>query len=197
MADDAALLEAWRAGDRDAGDELIGRYFDPVCRFFRSKVDSDVEDLVQRTFLDALERRDEISAPSFRSYLFAVARHRLFDDLRRGLRRPIESLGETSIADVRTRQSTKMVRAQQNDLVVQALQTLPVDFQIALELTYWEDLSGQEVAAVLGVSPHTVRSRLSRGRAKLRAALQEQASNPEARRSLAEFDQRVGDSEES
>ena len=44
MEDDLELLEAWRAGDRAAGQRLIGRYFDSIARFFRSKLGDDVED---------------------------------------------------------------------------------------------------------------------------------------------------------
>ena len=189
---DAELLAAWRDGDRDAGDALIGRYFDPVCRFFRSKLGDDVEDLIQRTFLDCLESRDGLRGPSFRSFLFAVARNRLFDHLRAGVRRPIDALGEKSIADLRTRPSGHLVREEEKDLVARALQAIPVDFQIALELAYWEDLAGAEIAAVLDISEHTVRSRLSRGRVMLRDALQRLATDPgQLSRSLARLPARA------
>ncbi|MCA9710479.1 MAG: sigma-70 family RNA polymerase sigma factor [Myxococcales bacterium] len=181
MADDEALLDAWRAGDRDAGDQLIGRHFDAVLRFFRSKLGDDVEDLVQRTFLDCVEGRDRIRQPSFRAYLFGVARHRLFDHLRRDLRRPAGSLGEISMIDLRTRPSTHLARAEHQALVLEAMQALPLDFQIALELAYWEDLRGAEIAAVLEISEHTVRSRLSRGRAMLREQLGALGADPRPR----------------
>ncbi|MCH9687426.1 MAG: sigma-70 family RNA polymerase sigma factor [Deltaproteobacteria bacterium] len=181
MIDDAALLDAWRAGDRDAGDALIGRHFDAVCRFFRSKLGDDVEDLVQRTFLDCVESRERIRHPSFVAYLFGVARNRLFDHLRRELRRPTEALGERSIADIRTHLSGRLARAQHHALVVRAMQALPVDFQIALELAYWEDLSGAEIASVLQIPANTVRSRLSRGRALLRERVQTLAAQPAER----------------
>ena len=171
MSDDDELLAAWRAGDRVAGDALIGRWFDPICRFFRSKLGDDVEDLIQRTFLDCLESRERLREASFRSFLFAVARNRLFDELRRGLRRPVDMLGTISIADLRSTPSLRVARAQSADGIVQAMQALPLDLQMTLELAYWEGLSGPEIAAVLGVSEHTVRSRLSRARALLRAQL--------------------------
>ena len=54
---DAELLSAWRGGDKQAGGELIARYFRRVYRFFASKVASasEVEDLVQRTLTGAVE----------------------------------------------------------------------------------------------------------------------------------------------
>jgi RNA polymerase sigma-70 factor (ECF subfamily) len=168
---DEELLDAWRTGDRAAGDELIERHFDRVCRFFRSKLGDDVEDLIQRTFLHCVESRGRIEGPTFRSYLFAVARNRLFDHLRQGLRRPVDDLGSRSIADLRTHGSGVLARAEDRELVAQALDALPLDFRITLELAYWEELDGSEIAAVLGVSPNTVRSRLSRGRQMLKEQL--------------------------
>lgn len=178
MADDDELLAAWRAGERTAGDALVARWFDPVCRFFRSKLGDDVEDLIQRTFLDCLESRDRLRSPSFRSFLFAVARNRLFDELRRGLRRPVDQLGTVSIAELRTRPSDRMARAQTRDAVIQAMQELPLDFQITLELAYWEELDGAEIASVLGISEPTVRSRLSRARGLMRARIEARLADP-------------------
>ncbi|MBX7082961.1 MAG: sigma-70 family RNA polymerase sigma factor [Nannocystaceae bacterium] len=179
MATDEELLLAWRGGDNTAGDQLIARYFDPICRFFRSKLGDDVEDLIQRTFFDCLESKQRIHAPSFRSWLFGVARHRLFDHLRRSLARGgDEDLGARSLTDLRTRPSERVARAQTREIVARAMQTLPLDFQIVLELAYWEDLDGPEIAAVLGIGANTVRSRLARGRAGLREALRTAALDP-------------------
>ncbi len=192
MESDDALLQAWRAGDRNAGQQLIERHFDAVCRFFRSKVGDDVDDLIQRTFLDCLERTQEIRTPTFRSYLFAVARNRLFDHLRRGFRRPVDALGSRSITDLQTRASGAIAKAQAKELVTRALQALPVDFQITLELAYWEELSGAEISAALGVSEHTVRSRLSRGRKMLRAHVERLAEAPvEAEQTLKHLERQI------
>ena len=61
------------------GDELVTRHMPVIYRFFRTKVPDIAEDLVQETFLGALERRDTLSGESFRAYLLAVARRRLRD----------------------------------------------------------------------------------------------------------------------
>lgn len=191
VGSDEELLDAWRAGDRDAGDQLISRYFDPVCRFFRAKLGDDVQDLVQRTFVDLLEAREQVRSASFRSWLFTVARNRLFDHLRQGLRRPVEDLPSRSIADLATGASERMARVESESLVVRAMRRLPLDAQIALELAYWEELSGAEIAAVLEISEHTVRSRLSRARVRLREHVQALAAAPaEASATLSGLDAR-------
>jgi len=167
---DEALLLAWRAGDRDAGDELFARHFDPLYRFFSTKVVQEVEDLVQRTFLECLESKAPLHEGNFRAYLFGIARHRLIDFFRSRQRETID-VEEISIADLGTTPSQAFARDENQRLLHQALLSVPLDHQIALELSYWEELSGREIAHVLGVDENTVRSRLSRARTLLRDKL--------------------------
>ena len=61
-----------------------------------------------------------------------------------------------------------------------ALNGLPLDLQIALELYYWEELSVVEVAAVLEVPEGTVKSRLHRARQLLREQLDRAEPNEDA-----------------
>ena len=136
------LLEAWRTGDRDASEELIGRHFDPICRFFRGKLGGDVEDLIQRTFLDCVESRDHVTGGSFRAYLFRVAKNRLYDHLRAGLRQPQPAeVSLASLVDIATSPSQLVARSQEHQLLVAALRRIPLDYQIALELAYWEAMT--------------------------------------------------------
>jgi RNA polymerase sigma factor (sigma-70 family) len=177
---DAELLEAWRADDRAAGDELIRRHFDSICRFFRAKLGDDVEDLIQRTFLDCVTSRHRVEEGSFRAYLFAVAKNRLYDHLR-ARQRGIEviDLSSQSLADLGTSPSQQVARNQQEELLLAALRRIPLEYQIALELAYWEGLSGPEIATVLAIPANTVRSRLARARAAVREHIEQLASAPE------------------
>src|SRR5215470_16877365 len=84
MAGDLELLERWRAGDAGAGQALFTRYFDRMYRFFASRSDRDIDDLVQRTFLACVRARDEFRGDaSFRSFLFTIARYELYAHYRR------------------------------------------------------------------------------------------------------------------
>lgn len=171
MSDEQRLLQAWRAGDASAGNELFERHFAAVCRFFRSKLGDDVQDVVQKTFLDCARSRDAIDeALGFRSYLFGIARHRLVDELRRRTRvaEPLES----SLIDLGTTPSQAAARNEDASRLREALDRMPLQDRIVFELHYWEGLSCPEIAGAFGVSPHTIRSRLSRGRQALRAHLE-------------------------
>jgi RNA polymerase sigma-70 factor (ECF subfamily) len=177
--DDFGLLARWRAGGDDAGQRLFERYFAGVCRFFHSKVTDGVDDLVQRTFLACVEGRDRFRGDgSFRSYLFGVAHNVLRSSLRERKRDAFDS-SVTSAADLGPSASSIVVMGQEQRLLLEALRRIPLDYQIVLELHYWEHLTGPELAAVLEVPEGTVRGRLRRGRERLEEALREIASSSE------------------
>lgn len=180
MVDDRELLKRWRDGDRSAGNDLFDRHFDSLRRFFGSKLPvTDVEDVLQRTMVSCLESVERFRGDSsFRTYLFVIARRELYDYLTRRNRaasRDDPDLGVTSIQDVGLTPSLFAAAREQHRVIVEAMQRIPVDFQVTLELFYWEQLQGPELAEVLGITPTTVRTRLHRARQALRKELQRAA----------------------
>jgi RNA polymerase sigma factor (sigma-70 family) len=184
--DDLALLDAWRDGDVEAGDALFGRHFGGIRRFFRNKLPpSDVEDAVQRTFLACLESRDQFRGDSsFRTYLYVLARHQLHRILRRRRGDAVAAgvdFGVTSLLDLGVSPSTAFAKDEEQQLVLEGLRRLAVDQQILLELYYWQDLKGPELAKILEVAEPTVRTRLFRARQRLREIIAEIHSGKLAR----------------
>ena len=173
MRSDAQLLEAWRAGELDAGRILFERHIGVLSRFFRNKVGDEREDLIQRTLLACVESRDRLrDGGSFRAYVLRVARSRLYDHLakaRGGPSRPDPLV--TSVADAGMSPSRIIARGEQEHLLLLALRRLPVDLQVALELHYWEGLTTGELAEVLEIPQGTVKTRLFRARNLLREDL--------------------------
>jgi RNA polymerase sigma-70 factor (ECF subfamily) len=169
--DDRELLERWRAGDRRSGQELVLRYFDSICRFFATKVGAGLEDLVQETFLGCLGGADRWRGDgSFRAWLFGVAHNVLRNHLN-AKRRVVVDTESTSARDLGPSASDVIRMDEGRRLLLDALRGLPLDLQIVLELYFWENLSGPEIAAALGVPEGTARSRLRRGREILRERL--------------------------
>jgi len=174
--DDFALVHRWRDGDTAAGNQLFHRHFAAIRRFFRHKVaHEDAEDLIQRTLLQCLESVEGYRGDgSFRAYLYSIARYVFLAHVRQRMRddqRREPDLSVSSVLDLGPSPSVAAVAQEQQGLLVAAMQRIPVDFQITLELSYWEHLSGPEIAEVLGISSTTVRTRLLRARAALREAL--------------------------
>lgn len=167
MDDDARLLQRWRDGDDAAGQTLFRQHFTSVHRFFSYKVGDDADELAQATFLGAVESRDRITS-SFRGYLFGVARKQLlryFEGRGRGL--TADALSVRSVVDLSPTPSRVVVDNQELASLVTAMQHIPVDCQVALELYYWEEMTTAEIGEALGIPPGTVKSRLFRARSLL------------------------------
>ena len=180
MQSDVALLEAWRGGDRKAGDNLFTRHFDSIYRFFASKIRGDVEDLVQSTFLACVEGQQVFRGEaSFRTYLFAIAKRLLYRRLRSNRRQPKLDFTITSLQQLGPSPSAAFGARQEQRLLLEGLRRIPIEMQVALELHYWEQLTGPQIAEVLEIPEGTVRSRLRRAREALVAQLEQLASSPE------------------
>jgi RNA polymerase sigma-70 factor (ECF subfamily) len=172
-------LAAWRNGDAAAGEALVEANFESVYRFFRNKVDGDLDDLVQATFTRCLERRDDAEIRAFRPYLFGVARNVLREHYRRRARADTD-LGNKSVADLGASPSTLVSQKRDHRMLLEALRQIPLDEQVVLELFYWESMTGRELAEVLGVPEGTARTRLRSARMSLEAALARIVRSPDA-----------------
>ncbi len=167
--DDEALLVAWRGGDGSAGQELFRRYFDGLYRFFRTKLDGPIDDLVQETFLSISRVREDLELRGpFRAYLFATARNTLCSTLRVRARRQDIDFLTSSVADLGSSASSILARREEHAAVLDALRRLPTELQIIVELRHFEGMSGPELAETLGLAEGTVRSRLRRATEDLR-----------------------------
>lgn len=181
MESDEDLVAAWRDGDRRAGSRLFARHFEPIARFFYSKVQTGVDDLVQHTFLALTERSAGIPAGvPVRAYLYGIARKLLLRRLREQYRdgRTFDS-ETTSVADLGASPSALVDRREHLQLLYQALCALPLDLQIVVELFYWESFTAPEIGAALELPEGTVRSRLRRARELLGEGLLRLSPAPE------------------
>jgi RNA polymerase sigma factor (sigma-70 family) len=177
---DTQLVDAWRAGDGEAGQALFQRHFDSIYGFFETKCEADADELVQATFLACLRARDQFrKESSFRTYLFTIARHELYRVLRTrqrdGARLDFEL---SSIAELVSTPATRIARNQEHRRLVEVLRQLPVEQQTLLELHYWEDMDIANLAAVFEMPHTTIRTRLHRARKALRERMAGSAPAP-------------------
>jgi len=166
---DGELLERWRQHDAASGEALFERYYSMVERFFLNKLSTSVADLVQETFIRCVKNREKIrDNQQFRLYIFGIAYNVLKAHLRQRYRNGASiNVDETSVRDLEPGPATLVVRRREHRALLEALRSIPVDDQVVLELHYWESLTTEEIAEVLGIAVGTVRGRLQRARAKL------------------------------
>ncbi|MBC8069877.1 MAG: sigma-70 family RNA polymerase sigma factor [Deltaproteobacteria bacterium] len=170
---DIALLDRWRDGEAAAGKLLFERYFDRLFRFFCNKVGPDVDDLVQETLLECVRSRDNFRAESsFRTFIFAIARHRLLKYRERFARAGSpDALDDERLAALDAGPATLLCDHAEQRALLRALRRIPLDLQVLLELYYWEDMTSAELAEILEIPHGTVRSRLRRGKQEVRDVL--------------------------
>lgn len=183
---DGALIERAREGDLDAYNILVDRYRDAVysvaIRYMRRTDLAD--DVTQDAFLrayDALDTFRNDEGRGFKTWLLRIATNRALDLLRFEARRPARSL-DAALADEESNwepesPATPPVelaeRAALRRHLERALGQLAEDQRLAVVLYDIEGYSYEEVAEITGVAIGTVKSRLHRGRARLREILNE------------------------
>jgi RNA polymerase sigma-70 factor, ECF subfamily len=174
-----ALLERAKQGDLRAFEQLLAEHVPRVRRFARamSRNDADADDLAQEALLKAyLALRSYRFQAAFSTWLYRVVRNAFLDHARaagtrHGAHNRTLGAEDELAADPAPAPDDLLARDQLRAQVWDALRDLPLEFRTALVLFDLEGLSHEEVAAVEGVALGTVKSRLSRGRAQLRALL--------------------------
>ncbi len=181
MEDDRGLLEAWRGGDEAAGELLVERHYDGLACFFRTKVGDEAPDLIQRTFLRMLEKHHRMrEGTPYRCFLFGIARNVLYEHYRGAKRFRERFQPQTaSVADLGVSPTNLLAQAQEAELLLQALRGIPLEFQLIIELYYWEAMTAKELAAVLDVPEGTARTRLRRAKQLLERQLKKLSRSPQ------------------
>lgn len=172
----AAALAAVRAGDKTAF-SFIYRKFQPALYRFSLAMSGSAataEEAVQETFLRLIRNPDGYQAEkgTLQSYLFGIARFTIYH-LRRENRDGASAIEEASEAAVDPAEPVleSLAREQRIALVQEAIVALPPHYREVLALCDLEELPYEEAAQLLGCPIGTVRSRLNRARAQLKARL--------------------------
>ena len=176
--DEQALVAAACRGDVQAFNTLILNYQTLVYNVaFRVLHDEHAaSDATQDAFISAFQALRSFRGGSFKAWVLRIVVNACYDQLRVTKRRPTSSLDEmlvdpdhSDILDDHSETPEEYVMRRDLGEVIQAgLDSLPSDQRAVIVLSDVQELSYEEISEATGVSLGTVKSRLSRGRARLR-----------------------------
>lgn len=184
MADEEQrLVAAAQRGDVETFNALVRLYEGRVYNLcFRMLGDPDsAADAAQDAFLLAFRNLRGFRGGSFRSWMLRIATNACYDVLRARKRRPSVSLdadvdedqdsSPLQIADTAESPSDFALRRELAAAIQHGLGALPDEQRVILILSDIEGLAYDEIAQITNTNIGTVKSRLSRGRARLRDVL--------------------------
>jgi RNA polymerase sigma-70 factor (ECF subfamily) len=176
------LIQASQQGDAEAFNQLVrlyeGRIYN-LCYRMLGSADA-AADAAQDSFISAFRSLHRFRGGSFRSWLFRIATNTCYDVLRARKRRPTASLdaamesaeGHFEPPDHGESPDDFALRRELSAAIQEGLNLLPEDQRAVVILCDIHGMPYNDIAQVIGANLGTVKSRLSRGRARLRDVLQ-------------------------
>ncbi len=184
VSDELALVQAAKAGDVGAFEQLVKRYDRNVFRIAQHITQNreDAEDVVQDAFLKAYENLEQFQGQSkFYTWLVRIAVNEALMKLRRRRPERMVSLDEEvkteedsmprEVADWSPNPEQLYSQSELRDILTKTIQGLPPGFRTVFVLRDVEGLSTEETAEALDLSIPAVKSRLLRARLQLRERL--------------------------
>ncbi len=174
-------ISAAQRGDLDAFNRLVDRHqlvaYNVALRTLHNA--EDAADATQDAFLSAFRAIASFRGSSFRAWLLRIVLNACYDARRRSMRRPTTSMdalveegGELPWGDERAPDPEAMSLSRETRTTIEAaLGALPEDQRLTIILVDIQGLGYEEAAHALDCPIGTVRSRLARGRARMRDEL--------------------------
>jgi RNA polymerase sigma-70 factor, ECF subfamily len=151
---------------------LVERHYARVLRLVASLLgphaDLDAQEVTQDVFLRAHERLDNFRGEArFATWLYRLAYNRTVEHRRRARIR-LPHVSDEALRKLAIDPMGEELAHERQQVVARLLEELPDVYRTVINMHYWLDCSVDEIAETLGVPPGTVKSYLSRARARLR-----------------------------
>ena len=172
---DEIMFDAYRAGDRGAFTDLMRRYSNELIHFLTRYLGSRpaADDVFQETFLQVhLSAETFDSSRRFKPWLFTIAANKARDYHRKYSKRTVVSLSNTIDVEGEGRQfvdllesdvptpESPLVDSERSRLVKQVVDSMPGHLREILLLSYFQQMSYNQIAETLEIPLGTVKSRL-------------------------------------
>jgi RNA polymerase sigma-70 factor (ECF subfamily) len=170
---DGQLVLQTLAGRNSAYEELVRRWSAPVLAFCHAKVRSAhaAEDLAQEALLRGYRSLSTLQDPEkFGCWLHGIALRTCLDWLKRKENQQVNlaAMNEHNLTAPEELPLERLTRQEQLRALVAEVEALPEEFREVIMLYYYQDVTYQQIADVLGVSAATVNARLTKARKLLR-----------------------------
>jgi RNA polymerase sigma-70 factor (ECF subfamily) len=183
QVDERKLVERAAKGDGQAFSELMAtqesRMYAVALRMCANH--EDAQDCMQEAMLRVYRAISGFKGQSsFSTWVYRITMNTCLDELRRAKRRRTTSLDEKldtgwSPSDDLDTPEHHALRSEQRRALDRAIHALPDDMRAAIVLRDIQGCAYDEIADILNANVGTIKSRISRGRARLREILSEQA----------------------
>jgi len=176
---DEVLIKEFQNGNRNSYTQLVTRYRDKIISFlYRYMHDMDsAEDLAQETFFKVYLKKDSYKETyKFSTWLFTIASNLAKTELRKLKRRKTSSISDinedgSSENIFVVEDNTKKSSNNESKILQKALSELEHDYKIIIILREIQELSYDVISKILQLPLGTVKSRINRGKLKLREIL--------------------------
>lgn len=178
--DDVALVQRTLTGDQQAFTQLVERYKDPVYNLAYRMLgnQTEAEDVAQEAFVKAYTQLHTYrDSHKFSTWLLSITSHLAIDLLRRRrfVAMPLEDSPVVEwMPDVGAGPEESALIEERHDEMQHLLRKLPEKYRSVVVLRYYQDMSYEEIAATLHLTPALVKARLHRARELLGRALKEE-----------------------
>lgn len=171
-------IRKFKAGDRAAFTEIVKHYQRPIFGFLGRMgfTQARGEEIAQEAFLNAWKNHDRYdpARAEFSTWLFSIARHLALHELERESTQREVQVGEEmpDIPCERPQPPEALIAQQTNRALQNALRQLPLDDRSVLALSYFEELSHEQIAKIEACTVGAVKVRVHRAKQKLRQLLE-------------------------
>ena len=181
---DEQLIKQFQNGDRQSYNQLVLRYRDRLLNFINTFTHdlTSAEDLVQDAFLKVYQKKDSYrEIAKFSTWLYTIAANLAKTELRKIKRRQTYSISDLSSDDREfvihraEEQSFEQVEdtSVSSSILQESLTEIDDEFKNIIILRDIQELSYDEISKILQIPLGTVKSRINRGRFKLKDILKQ------------------------
>lgn len=175
-ANGAECYRRFLDGDEDGIVEIIRDYKDGLILYLNGIVGNihTAEDVMEETFVKLVVKKPRYSEKfSFKTWLYTIGRNAALDHLRHNSKKSDTPVDELELAD-KADLELSYIKEEQKIMVHHALANLKADYRQVLYLSFFEELSNEETAAVMRKSKRQVENLLYRAKLSLKNELEKE-----------------------